>query len=90
MSPPFAPSAPPASAPIITNSSVANTLTIGPYDTLHMEMDGQPDLSHDYVVDSNGDLQMQYVGKIPVGGLTVDQAQAVITTRFKRSIKMSR
>jgi protein involved in polysaccharide export with SLBB domain len=47
-------------------------------------MIGQPDLSRDYVVDANGDIQVTYVGKIRVGGLTVEQAQQVIAARMRK------
>ncbi|MDR3708768.1 MAG: SLBB domain-containing protein [Capsulimonadaceae bacterium] len=87
--PPIAPP-PPAAAVAPAPSRLPNTapsspvLTVGPYDTLHIEMDGQPDLSRDYVVDANGDIQLLYVGKVRVGGLTLDQAQDVVVARLRK------
>lgn len=79
--PAAAPAQPSPAGPSYTPPAV---LPVGPYDTLHLEMEGQPDLSRDYVVDANGDIQMLYLGKIRVGGLTVDQAQNVIAARLRK------
>lgn len=78
------PTPPPAPLPRSAGPVVPAASTIAPFDTLHAEMDGQPDISRDYVVDTNGDIQVLYVGKVNVVGLTVDQAQAVLVERLHK------
>lgn len=68
----------PAETPVVAN------IPIGPYDILHLDVISQPDLSKDYIVDASGDINVPYVGKIRVVGLTPDQAEQVITKRLEQ------
>jgi protein involved in polysaccharide export with SLBB domain len=67
-----APPAPQASA------DLQSTGAIGANDVLHLDVVGQPDISQDYSVDPNGNITMLYVGRIHVGGLTIDEASDLI------------
>jgi polysaccharide export outer membrane protein len=55
---------------------------IGPGDPLNVTVIGEPDLSNTYVVDADGNIQMPYVSKIHVGGLSPDDAQTLIQTKL--------
>jgi protein involved in polysaccharide export with SLBB domain len=55
---------------------------IGPSDPLNVSVIGEPDLTNTYVVDAEGNIEMPYVGKIHVSGLTPDQAQALIQKKL--------
>ncbi len=59
------------------NVNIAN-LPIGANDLLDVVVSGQADLSHQYTVDSNGDIAVPYIKKAHVEGLSLDQAGALL------------
>lgn len=80
--PPAANTTPSTPATPSTPTSTVSSIPIGAYDVLHMDVLSEPDLSKDYIVDPDGDINVPYVGKIRVDGLTTDQAENVITQRL--------
>jgi polysaccharide export outer membrane protein len=62
----------------------AAQLPIGALDTLHIDVDGQADLSKDYIVDSLGEIQMPYVGKILVDGMSSEEVRTAVIRKLSR------
>ncbi len=52
---------------------------IGPDDQVKVEVFGVPELSRDYRVDANGNINMPLVGEVSVGGMTLSEAERAIT-----------
>jgi len=65
-----------------TGAPDATIVPVGPADPLVITVIGEPDLSSTYTVDPDGDIQMPYIGKVHVAGLSVDQAQALIEQKL--------
>jgi polysaccharide biosynthesis/export protein len=53
---------------------------IGPQDNLSVIVTDETDLTGKYRVDTDGTISMPYIQRVPVGGLTLAEAQAKITT----------
>jgi polysaccharide biosynthesis/export protein len=53
---------------------------IGPQDNLSIIVTDETDLTGKYRVDTDGTISMPYIQRVPVGGLTLAEAQAKITT----------
>jgi polysaccharide export outer membrane protein len=64
---------------LVGSSGAGMNAPLGPGDTLRIDVVGQPDLSRQYQVDADGDIEMMYVGKVHVAGLSTDQATSLIT-----------
>lgn len=60
---------------------------IGPGDTLAIQVDGQSALSKNYTVDEQGDIIMDYVGKVKLAGLTPKAAQNRLSGGLKNYLK---
>lgn len=58
------------------------TYVIGPGDEVHLEIVGQPDMSADVRVDTDGDLPIPMAGQVHVAGLTIDAARKTIVTHL--------
>lgn len=56
--------------------------TLGPGDEIHMTVFGEKDLTGKYEIDGQGFVALPLVGQVHIGGLTADQAQAVITEKY--------
>jgi polysaccharide export outer membrane protein len=56
---------------------------IGPQDNLSITVVDEPDLTGKYRVDSDGTLTFPYVGRVQVGGLTLKDLQARLTSLLK-------
>ncbi len=50
-------------------------------DTLALDFRLSPELDQTVIVDRDGAVSLQIVGRVPVGGLTLDQAKALILTK---------
>ena len=55
--------------------------------TIHVTVAGEPDVSGDYLVDSQGNITMLYVNEVHVGGLTIEQTRKEITKELSKFIK---
>lgn len=63
-------------------AQASGIVPIGPSDPLAVTVIGEPDLTNTYVVDPAGDIQMPYVGKIHVNGLTPDESAKLIQKKL--------
>jgi len=77
-----APAAPTAEAEARAVTNLANPLRIGTGDLVEVSVYNVPELSTKARVSSNGEIYLPLVDYVPVGGLTVDQAQALIQKRL--------
>ena len=59
---------------------------LGAGDRLQIDVFNSPDYSREYQVLSDGSLNLPLVGTVFVGGLTIEQAAALITERYQRYI----
>jgi polysaccharide biosynthesis/export protein len=57
---------------------------LGPGDKVHVTIFKLPDYSGDYEVLADGSLNLQLVGRVPVQGLTLQQANQVLVERYAR------
>lgn len=60
----------------------SENVPVGLNDVLHIAVVGQNDLTNDYQVDNNGDITMPYVGKVHVGGMSLDAVAPAVTTKL--------
>lgn len=58
------------------------TYRIGPGDELHVDVVGQPDMSGDIRVDTDGQLAIPLAGAVQVAGLTMDGARNAVTAHL--------
>ena len=65
-----------------TAAQVGSVAPIGPADPLNINVVGEPDLTNTYVVDPAGNIEVPYIGKVHVGGLTPDQAAALVQQKL--------
>ncbi len=59
-----------------------NAYTLGSGDKVHVTVFGEKDLTGDYDVDDQGFVALPLIGQVHVGGMTMDQAQQVITSKY--------
>ncbi|HVB81185.1 MAG TPA: polysaccharide biosynthesis/export family protein [Candidatus Binataceae bacterium] len=59
-----------------------NAYTLGSGDKVHVIVFGEQDLTGDYDVDDQGFVALPLIGQVHVGGMTMDQAQQVITQKY--------
>lgn len=59
---------------------------IGPQDSLRIEVAEAPQLATTETVGTDGTLSLQYLGEVPVEGLTVDQAAAELARRYEAQV----
>jgi len=63
-------------------AAASGIVPIGPNDPLTVTVIGEPDLTNTYMVDAVGDIQMPYVGKIHVVGMTPDESGKLIQEKL--------
>jgi len=80
---PEAPAPPPlppaAQAPVASDQYV-----IGPADTLAITVVDEADLTRKYLVDTDGSIQMPYIGRVQAAGFTVEDLRRHITDALKK------
>jgi len=76
----FACSAAPSAAP--TPQTDAAAYVIGPGDKLQINVYGQPELSKEYGVSSEGALSLPLIGQVRAAGLSVAQVEAEVRQRL--------
>lgn len=77
---PVAPNATQSAAP--TSSAPMPRLTIGPGDEGDVMVYGVPDMTTHFRVSSNGAIDLPLIGKVVIGGMSADDAQAAIAQKL--------
>lgn len=62
--------------------------TLGRDDVIHVEVRSQPEFTSDYVVGFDGRIQYNYIGDVPVAGLTKYEVQQVLEKLLQRYIRV--
>lgn len=75
-----APAGAPATGSASGSASVSYVLGTG--DKLHVNVFGQKDLNGDYMVDSNGNVQLPLIGEVHAAGRTVPDFQREVTSKL--------
>lgn len=71
-------------APPRTDQPISRELyVIGAQDLLNVTVTDEADLTNKYRVDSDGTISMPYLMRVPVGGLSLNQAQVKIASMLK-------
>jgi polysaccharide export outer membrane protein len=78
------PSAPPTSLVAVRNTSFPPDILIGAGDLLEVSLYGMPDFKTDVRVNSGGEISLPMVGTVAVGGLSIEQAQALIERKLSQ------
>jgi polysaccharide export outer membrane protein len=52
---------------------------VGPTDVLTIRVLGEPDLTNNYTVDSDGTITFPFLQRVPVGGRTMKEVEALLT-----------
>lgn len=63
---------------------IGDLYVIGPQDTLAVTVVDEPDLTRQYTVDSDGAIQMPYLGRVAAAGSTVEDLRHRITTALQK------
>ncbi len=69
------------STPSTTSKSVAR-LVLGPGDEGEITVYGVPDLSQKFRIDGSGDISLALIGRVKIGGLSAQEAEALIEKRY--------
>lgn len=79
-----APGAPVASSEAqIEKFDIASAYRVGPDDQITLRVFGEPDLTGDYTVASNGTLSLPLLGILAVEGLNLSEIESMITNNLK-------
>ncbi|HZR23138.1 MAG TPA: polysaccharide biosynthesis/export family protein [Vicinamibacterales bacterium] len=82
---PDGPTGPPQTQqPLNIPATVGDLYVIGPQDTLAVTVVDEPDLTRRYIVDSDGAIQMPYLGRVAAAGLTVEDLRHSITNALQK------
>ena len=84
---PKAPVKAPARIAAPTNNNFADSYTLGPSDRLRVDIFNVPEYSGEFYVLGDGAINLPVVGAIPVQGLTIQKASALLTSYFSRYVK---
>ncbi|WP_448563520.1 polysaccharide biosynthesis/export family protein [Trichothermofontia sp.] len=82
--PPVNPSHPTSLLAPAQTASVALDYTLGPGDRIFVDIFNVPEYSKSYQVMVDGTLSLPRIGRITVAGLTLDQASALISDRYRQ------
>ncbi len=69
------------------NNNFADSYTLGPSDRLRVDIFNVPEYSGEFFVLGDGAINLPVVGSIPVQGLTIQKASALLTSYFSRYVK---
>ena len=62
--------------------------TLGRDDVIRIEVRGQPEFSGDYVIGFDGRIQYNYIGDVPIAGLTKYEVQQVLEKLLEKYIRV--
>lgn len=65
----------------------SNPYLLGPGDRLRIDVFNVPQYSGEYLILSDGTINLQVIGKISIAGLTLDQAEALISQQYARYLQ---
>ncbi|MCP4644385.1 MAG: type II secretion system protein GspD [bacterium] len=68
-------------------SAQASTKVIGPGDLVYIDVHRRPELSTTTQVDADGNVQLSYVGKVPVSGKSEREAAGTVAQALRRILK---
>ncbi|OLP15704.1 sugar ABC transporter substrate-binding protein [Leptolyngbya sp. 'hensonii'] len=71
----------------VTPAQVEEGYTLGPGDAIRIDIFNVPEYSGQNQVLTDGTLNLPLVGRVPVQGLTLEQASADLATRYTRFLK---
>jgi len=74
-------------ARVAAPQSFADSYTLGPGDRLRVDIFNVPEYSGEFDVLGDGAINLPVVGAIPIQGLTVQRASALLTAYFSRYVK---
>ena len=77
----------PARVAAPVNNNFADSYTLGPSDRLRVDIFNVPEYSGEFYVLGDGAINLPVVGAIPVQGLTIQKASALLTSYFSRYVK---
>ncbi|PSH03956.1 MAG: polysaccharide export protein [Acidobacteria bacterium] len=69
--------------PVASPTQPSSDLLIGSGDLIQVSVEGAPDYSRDVRVSRDGEIILPLIGKVKVGGLTLQQAQELIAARLR-------
>ena len=69
------------------NNNFADSYTLGPSDRLRVDIFNVPEYSGEFFVLGDGAINLPVIGAIPVQGLTIQKASALLTSYFSRYVK---
>jgi polysaccharide biosynthesis/export protein len=84
---PKPPAKAPASSSAPQNNNFADSYTLGPGDRLRVDIFNVPEYSGEFYVLGDGAINLPVVGAIPLQGLTIQKASALLTSYFSRYVK---
>lgn len=64
----------------------ATTYVLGPNDRVRVKVYGEPDITGEYEVDSNGQVSIPLAGRVRAEGLTTKQLERAITSALAKGI----
>ena len=80
-----------APSPAIGTTQTVSGYVLGPDDEIMIRGIEAPDISDKpdkpFLIGTNGDITLPLIGRVKAGGLTVEQLEAELTTRFKEFIQ---
>ncbi len=62
--------------------------TLGRDDVIHIQIQNQPDFTGDFIVGPDGKIQYNYLGDIPVAGMTKQEVEQVLTKLLERYVRV--
>jgi polysaccharide biosynthesis/export protein len=77
----------PTRAATPVNNNFADSYTLGPSDRLRVDIFNVPEYSGEFYVLGDGAINLPVIGAIPVQGLTIQKASALLTSQFSRYVK---
>jgi len=75
-----------AQAQPLPPASGAGTYQLGPNDRIRLKVYGEPDITGEYEVDSNGQISVPLAGHVKAAGLTTRQLERAIASARSKGI----
>jgi polysaccharide export outer membrane protein len=84
------PGLPPPSLPPVYLTGIVGDgpYTLGRDDVIHIDVRGQPEFTGDFIIGFDGRIQYNYLGDIPIAGLTKYEVQQVLEKLLQKFIRV--